>query len=297
VTYPEDGEPVFGQFVDPLTGRPLAAPGLPAEPAPEEPLPAPGPVRRRGLREHPMVAALAAGTAVLVLAFLAFETTPGGSAGRNDAVSSGESPTPPPPLDLPSVTPSVPGWQPVSSSADGLAFDVPPDWTVEASGSIIGFETASGQLLALHGVSRFESNFCPTLDVSARAQAGFTTIDSDEATSAADAAARTAMDWSQAAYGSPDGVTPPAVTVSAPKAVRVLAGSVGAEEVTATVQPADPNDCSPPSVSVTAVALPLSVDPTASAYHVHLILADQQVTDAVTPDVAAQIITSIRRTP
>lgn len=249
-----------------------------------------------GLRGHPVTAALIAGTAVLVLAFLAFETTPSGFSDRNDVVSSGDSPSAPLPPNLPSIAPSVPGWQPVSSIADGLSFDVPPDWTVEAPGAIVGFETSSGRLLAMHGVSRFESNFCPTLDVSARAQAGFTTIDSDEATSVADAAAQTVMDWSQAAYGSPDGLTPPAVTVSTAKSVPVLAGSVGAEEVTATVHPADPNDCSPPTVSITAVALPLSVDPSASAYHVHLLLADQQVTDAVTPDVAARIVTSIRRT-
>jgi hypothetical protein len=300
VTYPEDGEPAFEQFVDPLTGRPLPAPEPPAEPAPDQPSPAADPAERSGLRERPVLAALVAGTAVLILAFLAFETTPSDLPDPNDIVSAagaGDPSTVPPPLpSLPSVSPSIAGWQPVSSIADGLTFDVPPDWTVEAPGAIVGFEAANGRLLAMHGVSQFESNFCPTLDVSARAQAGFTTIDADEATSVADAAAQTVISWSQAAYGSPDGVTPPAVTVSEAKTVRVLAGAVDAEEVTATVRPADPNDCSPPSVSITAVALPLSVDPSASAYHVHLLLADQQVTGAVTPDVAARIVTTIRRT-
>jgi hypothetical protein len=50
----------------------------------------------------------------------------------------------------------------------------------------------------------------------------------------------------------------------------------------------------PPSVSVTAVALPLSVDPGVGQYHVHIVLADPEVADAVPPDVTAKIIDSIR---
>jgi hypothetical protein len=65
-------------------------------------------------------------------------------------------------------------------------------------------------------------------------------------------------------------------------------------QITATVQPVEPNECSPPSVSVTAVALPFSVDPGVGQYHVHIVLADPEVADAVPPDVTAKIIGSIR---
>jgi len=162
---------------------------------------------------------------------------------------------------------------------------------------MIGFETPDGQLLAMHGVSRFETNFCPSLDVSARAQAGFTTIDSDEVADGPEAARRTALQWAEAAYSSSDGTTRPSISLSTVKPVRVLAGTAKAEQVTATVRPAGVNGCSPPSVSIIATALPLSADPTVTAYHVHLILADQQVPDAVPPAESDQIVASIRRTP
>lgn len=299
MTYPEDGEPEYGQFVDPLTGAPLPSPEPRARveedlaPLPDDPSARPG-----GLRRHPGLLAVLAGAAVLLLAFLAFVTTPDTYRDQVDAASAAST-------DLPTmstqpsvpVPPTIPGWLPVSSEVDDFSFDVPPDWTVEEPGSMLGFETSDGHLLAMHGVSRFETNFCPTLDVSARAQAGFTTIDSDDVANGTAAARRTATQWAEAAYSSPDGTTRPSISLSAVKPVRVLAGTVEAEQVTATVHPAAVNGCSPPAVSIVATALPLSADPSVTAYHVHLILADEQVPDAVTPAVTAQIVASIRRTP
>jgi hypothetical protein len=300
VTCPEDGEPEFQQFVDPLTGRPLPAPEPQARVEPDPTPAVDDPSTPGGLRRHPALLAVLAGTAVLLLAFFAFVTTPNSYPDRLGPVSQAGSDLPPPtvsPQPSAPMVPSVPGWLPVSSAEDRFSFDVPPDWTVEEPGSMIGFETPDGQLLAMHGVSRFETNFCPTLDVSARAQAGFTTIDTDEVTGDAEAARRTAIQWAEAAYSSPDGTTRPSISLSAVAPVRVLAGTVEAEQVIATIRPAGRNGCSPPSVSIIATALPISADPTVTAFHVHLILADQQVPDAIEPSVSAQIVASIRHTP
>jgi hypothetical protein len=60
----------------------------------------------------------------------------------------------------PPTAPTIAGWRPVVSDDHPSAFDVPEDWTVEGPGVIVGFEAPDGELLALHGVGRFRSNFC-----------------------------------------------------------------------------------------------------------------------------------------
>jgi len=195
----------------------------------------------------------------------------------------------------PPIAPVIAGWQPVVSDDHPYAFDVPGNWHVENPETTVGFQEQNGKLLLLHGVGRFKNNFCPGLDVSSRAQAGFTTIDADEVTDASDAARETMTRWAEAAYGSADGSVQPQVDVTEAQPVDVFSGTVEASQVTATVRPAEPSACGPPSVTITAVALPLRVDPGSGQYHVHVMLADQEVDDAVAPEVQNEIIGTIRR--
>ena len=42
------------------------------------------------------------------------------------------------------VKPVVPGWKVVRRGERNVAFDVPPDWTVDSEGMSVGFEDDKG---------------------------------------------------------------------------------------------------------------------------------------------------------
>jgi hypothetical protein len=284
---PEEGETDGTRFVDPLTGQPL----LPAPPAEPPAVPAPTAVRRRAPGTTMRVVLAVAGVIVLgVFALVGHFDDPAEPGGATSAE---------PPTSAvrarPSISPVVAGWQPVVSDEHPFAFDIPGNWHVETPDTTVGFQEQNGELLLLHGVGRFKNNFCPGLDVSSRAQTGFTTIDADEVDDPPDAARETVSRWAEAAYGSADGTMRPQADVTAAQPAEVFAGTVEASRVTATVRPVEPTTCSPPSVTITAVALPLRVDPGAGQYHVHVTLSDQQVEDAVPAEVTDKIIGSIRQ--
>ncbi|HEV7977195.1 hypothetical protein [Amycolatopsis sp.] len=286
---PEGTEPP--RFVDPLTGWPI-----PEEPRPE-PLDTPDePAAEPRNRLRRRIALSLAGVLVLAM-FVGVVVVIGDSPEFSTSASDVETPVPMPGTSRPrpETLPVVAGWKPVVSDDHPFAFDVPPDWTVENPGVIVGFEAPGGDLLSLHGVARFKSNFCPYLDVSSRAQAGFTAIRADEVNGIREAAEETVVRWAEAAYSSADFAKQPRVTVTKAQPVQVFGGSVEAMEMTATVRPVEPNACSPPSVALTAVVLPLNADADAMSYHVHLTLADQEIGEGLQPDVAAEIISSIRR--
>jgi hypothetical protein len=287
---PDGTEPP--RFVDPLTGWPI-----PDEPRPRqlETLAAPPAERRkrpRGLR----IGLSLAGVLILAV-FVGVIAVIGESREFSTSATDVETSRPPPDISRsrPPTPPAIAGWKPVVSDDNPFAFDVPPDWTVENPGVIVGFEAPGGELLSLHGVARFKSNFCPYLDVSARAQAGFTAIRADEVSGIRQAAEETLLRWAEAAYSSADFAKQPRVSLTKSQPVRVFAGATEAMEVTATMRPVEPNGCSPPSVSITAVALPLSADADSMRYHVHLTLADQEVGEGLPPEVTAKVISSIRR--
>jgi hypothetical protein len=287
---PDGTEPP--RFVDPLTGWPI-----PDEPRPEPPVTADEPAAepRKRLRGRRIALSL---VGVLVLAlFIGVVAVIGDSPEFTTSAGDVETPAPPATTLRPrtETRPVVAGWKPVVSDDHPFAFDVPPDWTVESPGVIVGFEAPGGELLSLHGVARFKSNFCPHLDVSSRAQAGFTAIRADEVTGMREAGEETLLRWAEAAYSSADFAKQPRVTVTKAQPVQVFGGGVEAMEMTATVRPVEPNACSPPSVAITAVVLPLSADADAMRYHVHLTLADQETADALPAEVTTKIIGSIRR--
>jgi hypothetical protein len=287
---PDDGEAGRTRFIDALTGLPL-----PAEPSPPAEPPAPPEPPHRQAPDKTMRVVLALAGVVVLVIFVGVVTMIGHF---NDLAESRSSTS----VDLtstvhvePPIAPVITGWQPVVSDDHPFAFDVPGNWHVESPETTVGFQEQNGKLLLLHGVGRFKNNFCPGLDVSSRAQAGFTTIDADEVSDAPDAARETMTRWAEAAYGSADGSVQPQVDVTAAQSVEVFSDTVEASQVTATVRPVEAAPCGPPSVTITAVALPLRVDPSAGQYHVHVMLADQEVDDAVAPEVMNEIIGSIRQ--
>jgi hypothetical protein len=278
-------------FVDPLTGRPLEEETTSEPPsAPAEGHVAPS---RRRLSSMSVLGVLA------VVALLIAGVTAVYSHGRPGAGGSAETPlaepSPSPDRVRVSLAPVVEGWQPVQSDDQPFAFDVPPDWTVEDPSVAVGYETPTGDLVTLHGVARFKTNFCPQLDVSARALAGFTTIGAGEVADVAEAAEQASLTWAEAAYGSADGTRGPTTSVGGAQPVDVANDSAEATAVTTTVIPADPGPCGSPEVAVTAVALPLRMDSGAGRYHVFLVLADQGVSEAVTAELVLKIAQTIRR--
>ncbi|OXM43091.1 hypothetical protein [Amycolatopsis alba] len=271
-------------FVDPLTGQPL-------EPESEQTSPLPVvrdavPPRRRfrlgpALGIFGLILVLAVGTTATYQA----KTAPPPSA--QDLVL--PDPTPPSRIE-----PVIEGWQPVQSDDHPLVFDVPPDWKIEDPDVAIGYETPAGDLVTLQGVARYHRDFCPGSDLSARATAGFTTIDEGEVGGVAQAAEETTLRWAEAAYGALGGQSPK-TEIGKAGPVRVLEGGTTATAVTTTVVPAPDAPCPAPSVAITAIALPLRAVPGSGRYHVLLVQADQEIPDAVARDIVLKMGESIRR--
>ncbi len=75
----------------------------------------------------------------------------------------------------------------------------------------VGYETPAGDLVTLQGVARYQRDSRPGSDLSARATAGFTTIDESEVGSLTQAAEETTLRWAEAAYGSISGGRSPKI--------------------------------------------------------------------------------------
>ncbi|WP_181775815.1 hypothetical protein [Amycolatopsis pittospori] len=273
-------------LVDPLTGQPL-------EPEAEQTGPLPVvrdavPPRRR-FRLMPTLGVLG-----LVLV-LAVGTTATYQAKTAAPRPSSQDLVLPDPVMPTRIAPVIAGWQPVLSDDHPLVFDVPPDWTIEEPDVAVGYETPSGDLVTLQGVARFRRDFCPGPELSARAMAGFTTIDEGEVGGIAQAAEETTLRWAEAAYGSIGGGRSPKTEIGVSGPVTVFEGGAIATAVTTTVVPTAEGPCSAPSVSITAIALPLRALPGSGRYHVLLVLADQEIPDAVARDVVLKMGGSIRR--
>ncbi len=192
------------------------------------------------------------------------------------------------------IGPVIAGWRPVRSDDHPLVFDVPPDWAVEEPGVAVGYETPAGDLVTLHGVARYRRGFCPGPELSARAMAGFTTIDEGEVPGIAEAAEETTVRWAEATYGSTSSGQVPKTEIGAAGPVPVFEGGAIATAVTTIVVPAA-GPCAAPSVAITAIALPLRALPGSGRYHVLLVLADQDIPDAMARDVVLKMGGSIRR--
>lgn len=171
-----------------------------------------------------------------------------------------------------------------------FVYDVPPDWKLEEPDVAIGYETPAGDLVTLQGVARFRRAFCSASDLSARATAGFTTIDEGEVGGLAQAAEETTLRWAEAAYG-----RSATAEIGETGPVPVLDGGTTATAVTTSVVPAPGGPCPAPSVAITAIALPPRTLPGSGRYHVLLVLADQEIPGAIARDVVLKMGESIRR--
>ncbi|WP_037313840.1 hypothetical protein [Amycolatopsis orientalis] len=270
-------------FVDPFTGQPLESEAERTRPIPVVRDTAP-PRRSRllpTLGVIGLVIVLAVGTTATYQA-------------RTATPPSAEDFVLPDPVMPTRIGPVIAGWQPVLSDDHPLVFDVPPDWTIEEPDVAVGYETPAGELVTLQGVARYRRDFCPGSELSARAMAGFTTIDEGEVDGIAQAAEETTLRWAEAAYGSIGGGTPKTETGAAGP-VTVLDGGTIATAVTTTVVPTSDDPCPAPSVAITAIALPLRALPGSGRYHVLLVLADQGIPGAIARDIVLKMGGSIRR--
>ncbi|GAB3729980.1 hypothetical protein GCM10027598_51830 [Amycolatopsis oliviviridis] len=275
-------------FVDPLTGQPL-------EPEAEAERTSPLPVvrdtvpSRRRFRLGPALGVLG------LAAVLAVGTTATFQAKTAAPPRSAQELVLPDSVTPARIEPVIAGWQPVQSDDHPLVFDVPPDWKLEEPDVAVGYETPSGDLVTLQGVARYHRDFCPGSDLSARAMAGFTTIDEGEVGGTVQAAEETTLRWAEAAYGSLGEGRSPKTEVGKAGPLRMLDGGTTATAVTTTVVPASDGPCPAPSVAITAIALPLRAVPGSGRYHVLLVLADQETPDAVARDIVLKMGESIRR--
>ncbi|MFC3456579.1 hypothetical protein [Amycolatopsis speibonae] len=272
-------------FVDPLTGKPLETEDEQTGPLPvvQDAVPP-----RRRLRLRPALGVLGLVVVLVVgttATYQARTATPPSSA-QDLVLPDPEVPT--------RIEPVIAGWQPVRSDDHPLVFDVPPDWKIEEPDVAVGYETPAGDLVTLQGVARYHRDFCPGSALSSRAMAGFTTIDEGEVGGIAQAAEETTLRWAEAAYGA-DGGRSPKTEIGKAGPVRMLEGDTTATAVTTTVVPAADGPCPAPSVAITAIALPLRALPGSGRYHVLLVLADQEIPDAVARDIVLKMGESIRR--
>lgn len=192
-----------------------------------------------------------------------------------------------PSLPLTSQT-AVAGWSTVKGR-EQVAFDVPPDWTVEAADAFAGFDshsmTEAPQLVVMHDLASYKSGACPHLQASSRGRAGFV-VPGDLA--GPDAAAEISEKWAYVVSldnaGDRPRVGPTTVTPA-----LVAGGTIAAVEATTILTITHPEPCQPPAMAFTAVTFHV-----AGRLVVFVLYTDEGVADSLGPDVARRIITSLR---
>ncbi|MFF7194529.1 hypothetical protein ACFZAM_12540 [Streptomyces sp. NPDC008079] len=98
------------------------------------------------------------------------------------------------------VKPVIPGWKVVIRSERNVAFDVPPDWSVDSEGMTIGFEDKNGDpAVAMSAPAYYKKDWCKNGNSSAdRAAVG--TKGANGAKSVRNAAEVQAVSWAYWAY-------------------------------------------------------------------------------------------------
>ncbi|MGQ0841816.1 hypothetical protein [Actinokineospora sp.] len=297
-------EPQPQYQVDPITGRPTTF----------QPQGHPQPSGYQGLGMYPqpgkpnrtpvivaLVAAMVVVIGVAVTVFVASggsdpepvaapqstESAPTSSTSRRRASTS-----PPPASKTPTevsditVDPVIAGWQGVLSFKEKVAYDVPPGWKPEKPGVLVGFEDNEGKPTAtMHGVSTYKPDACTGVRGSYRGRVGLVTAGKVETTLAAKNGVKL---FAEAAALNTDGSKSP-VTATEPVSTKVAQGKIDAVLATATLTVDQPGDCPSPTVLFTAVAFKNGADTA-----LFMMYADQGVPDALAPDVAQQVIASLR---
>lgn len=188
---------------------------------------------------------------------------------------------------VPAVTP---GWQGVLSREQQIAYDVPPDWTVQTPGTFSGYQDAGGKLTTLHGVTLYKQHTCTQNRDTNRGMVGFMPIGpSDPRRAAVDDgklwARDAALDDSSPASGTASAVL---VSASPAHAISVGSGAIKAWQAV-TSAPVRPGACLPPRIQVTTVAF---TDHGNTVLFVAVM--DQGVPDAARAEDITKIIASLR---
>jgi hypothetical protein len=177
--------------------------------------------------------------------------------------------------------PVYPGWQTVSVPNEHVQYDVPPDWKPE-TGSNATVAIPNSQAI-MEGVSTFKLGACPGHDGSFRAKVGVGPESSTPPEQAAKTVAQTWADALATGYGGKS-----ATPKTSPQ--RVNNGKTAA--TLAVVKITTKKDtCNPPAMIVAVVSFQ-----SGSNTESLILFGDQDVPDAITTEVAAQVLVTARPT-
>ncbi|HEY3479547.1 MAG TPA: hypothetical protein VGL02_11690 [Streptomyces sp.] len=187
----------------------------------------------------------------------------------------------------------VPGWKVVKRAERNVAFDVPPDWTVDSEGMTIGFTDKSDQpAVAMGAPAYYKHAWCKSGTSSAdRAAAG--TKGANGATSVRNAAEVQATAWAYWAYQTNGKGTFSKVQNSKP---FTNANGISGWQASATASNlVKANKCSSPGGAAYTVAWsdPTQTDPTKKLV-VWVLYCDRGVSDQLSQSVIDKIKSSIR---
>lgn len=190
------------------------------------------------------------------------------------------------------VKPVIPGWQVVRRGERNVAFDVPPDWTVDSEGMSIGFEDKKGDPQVIMGApAYYKHEWCKASDGSTADRAAVGTKGGSGAKSLRSAAEGEAEAWAYWAYQT-DGKG----TFSKAQNSKAFSNSHGISgwqaQATASNIP-KANKCTPPGGIAYTVAWldPAQKTPTAVVW---VLYADAGVSDQLSQAIVNEIKSSIR---
>ena len=187
----------------------------------------------------------------------------------------------------PPVGAVVPGWKTVAGR-EFVAYDVPPDWRVEAGDQLTGYEyhdPSDARLVVMHNVASYLPGVCPHLVASNRARTGFVV---PAALGPREAAPELSARWASVAaldQGGRQAVVSPTQTVT----TTIAGGTVTATESTTLVSFPVPQPCQAGEMAFTAVSFEVRGEVV-----VFMIHTDEQVADSLAPQVVNRVIDSLR---
>lgn len=185
------------------------------------------------------------------------------------------------------VTPQTPGWQAVWSKR-GLAYDVPADWKVPSTSTIVGFEDANGPKVAMSSASFFREGYCKSDPKWRTARRALVGVGGAKITDPGTTAAEGAKLWADGRYGEISGAQP---RVELTPATQLTVGNREAARVTAKIVVTSKHDCNPPTAVVHVVAVKGSSTDNGAVF---VVVADQETPDSLGAADIEKIISSLR---
>jgi len=190
------------------------------------------------------------------------------------------------------LDPRTPGWQTVISSGHAAAYDVPkPRWSLHDPDSRSIFTSANGDLVADGtGVAEYMSGYCTGHPDSWHAISAVSLLPN---VLQEQAAPQTATQWAKMAY-TWNTTAPPEVAMEPPRSVPVSDGTRQATLAVADVTVHRTNLCGPKTAKAYVAAVSSRDRNVSSGSTVLVLLADQDVPDALSDVDAMRIMTSLR---